>query len=153
MTGKYQAILIAFILLVFWIAPVSAEDTVTLALPDDHLYYLGDEIPFSGISTASSTVYLLFTGPGLPPEGAPLHNPNVSVYGGGWTTITVQSDRSWEYSWQTEVLTMPAGTYTVYAVSEPRPITNLAGSSFTSISLPLDVPPHTLSVSPTIIKP
>ena len=153
MTGKFQAILIAFILLVLWIVPVSAEDTVTITIPGGHQYYLGDEISFSGISTVSPTVYLLFTGPGLPPEGAPLHNPNVSVYGGGWTTINVLPDNSWEYSWETDGLTIPEGTYTVYAVSDPRPITNLAGSSSASISLPLDIPPLTLSVSPSIIKP
>src|SRR5512139_3031773 len=106
MTGKILIILIVA-MLGFFAIPVGAEEMVTITVPGGHQYYLGDEIPFQGSSTVGTTIYLLFTGPGLPPEGAPLHNPNVSVYGGGWTTITVQPDRSWEYSWQTEGLTIP----------------------------------------------
>ena len=153
MTGKLPILFIAMAVLGFFIIPVLAEDTVTLSLPGGHQYYLGDEIPLMGSSTAGTTVYLLFTGPGLPPEGAPLHNPNVSVYGGGWTTTTVLADNSYGYLWKTEGLTLSEGTYRIYAVSGPKPITNLDGSSYGSIILPLASPPLTLSVSPAIIKP
>ena len=152
MTGKLPILFIAMAVLGFFIIPVLAEDTVTLTLPGGQ-YYLGDEIPLMGSSTAGTTVYLLFTGPGLPPEGAPLHNPNVSVYGGGWTTTTVLADNSYGYLWKTEGLTLSEGTYRIYAVSGPKPITNLDGSSYGSIILPLASPPLTLSVSPAIIKP
>ncbi len=153
MTGKLTVLFIAVAVLGFFTIPVLAEDTVTLSLPGGHQYYLGDEIPLMGSSTAGTTVYLLFTGPGLPPEGAPLHNPNVSVYGGGWTTTTVLADNSYGYLWKTEGLTLSEGTYTIYAVSGPKPITSLDGSSYGSIILPLASPPLTLSVSPAIIKP
>ena len=153
MTGKLPILFIAMAVLGFFIIPVLAEDTVTLTLPGGHQYYLGDEIPLMGSSTAGTTVYLLFTGPDLPPEGAPLHNPNVSVYGGGWTTTTVLADNSYGYLWKTEGLTLSEGTYRIYAVSGPKPITNLDGSSYGSIILPLASPPLTLSVSPAIIKP
>ena len=153
MTGKLTVLFIAVAVLGFFTIPVLAEDTVTLSLPGGHQYYLGDEIPLMGSSTAGTTVYLLFTGPGLPPEGAPLHNPNVSVYGGGWTTTTVLADNSYGYLWKTEGLTLSEGTYRIYAVSGPKPITNLDGSSYGSIILPLASPPLTLSVSPAIIKP
>jgi len=152
MTGKLPILFIAMAVLGFFIIPVLAEDTVTLTLPGGQ-YYLGDEIPLMGSSTAGTTVYLLFTGPDLPPEGAPLHNPNVSVYGGGWTTTTVLADNSYGYLWKTEGLTLSEGTYRIYAVSGPKPITNLDGSSYGSIILPLASPPLTLSVSPAIIKP
>ena len=153
MTGKLTVLFIAVAVLGFFTIPVLAEDTVTLSLPGGHQYYLGDEIPLMGSSTAGTTVYLLFTGPDLPPEGAPLHNPNVSVYGGGWTTTTVLADNSYGYLWKTEGLTLSEGTYRIYAVSGPKPITNLDGSSYGSIILPLASPPLTLSVSPAIIKP
>ena len=152
MTGKLPILFIAMAVLGFFIIPVLAEDTVTLTLPGGQ-YYLGDEIPLMGSSTGGTTVYLLFTGPGLPPEGAPLHNPNVSVYGGGWTTTTVLADNSFGYLWKTEGLTLSEGTYTIYAVSGPKPITNLEDTSHGSIVLPLASPPLTLSVSPAIIKP
>ena len=153
MTGKLPVLFIAVAVLGLFTIPVLAEDTVTLTLPGGHQYYLGDEIPLMGSSTAGTTVYLLFTGPGLPPEGAPLHNPNVSVFGGGWTTTTVLADNSYGYLWKTDGLTLSEGTYTIYAVSGPKPITNLNGSSYGSIVLPLTSPPLTLSVSPGIIKP
>ena len=153
MTGKLTVLFIAVAVLGFFTIPVLAEDTVTLSLPGGHQYYLGDEIPLMGSSTAGTTVYLLFTGPDLPPEGAPLHNPNVSVYGGGWTTTTVLADNSYGYLWKTEGLTLSEGTYRIYAVSGPKPITSLDGSSYGSIILPLASPPLTLSVSPAIIKP
>ncbi len=152
MTGKLSILFIAMAVLGLFIIPVLAEDTVTLTLPEGQ-YYLGDEIPLMGSSTGGTTVYLLFTGPGLPPEGAPLHNPNVSVYGGGWTTTTVLADNSFGYLWKTEGLTLSEGTYTIYAVSGPKPITNLEDTSHGSIVLPLASPPLTLSVSPAIIKP
>ncbi len=153
MTGKLPVLFIAVAVLGLFTIPVLAEDTVTLTLPGGHQYYLGDDIPLMGSSTAGTTVYLLFTGPGLPPEGAPLHNPNVSVFGGGWTTTTVLADNSYGYLWKTDGLTLSEGTYTIYAVSGPKPITNLNGSSYGSIVLPLTSPPLTLSVSPGIIKP
>ena len=152
MTGKLSILFIAVAVLGLFIIPVLAEDTVTLTLPEGQ-YYLGDEIPLMGSSTGGTTVYLLFTGPGLPPEGAPLHNPNVSVYGGGWTTTTVLADNSFGYLWKTEGLTLSEGIYTIYAVSGPKPITNLEDTSYGSIVLPLASPPLTLSVSPAIIKP
>ncbi|HPX74053.1 MAG TPA: PEGA domain-containing protein, partial [Methanoregulaceae archaeon] len=153
MTGKLPVLFIAVAVLGLFTIPVLAEDTVTLTLPGGHQYYLGDDIPLMGSSTAGTTVYVLFTGPGLPPEGAPLHNPNVSVYGGGWTTTTVLADNSYGYLWKTDGLTLSEGTYTIYAVSGPKPITNLNDSSYGSIVLPLTSPPLTLAVSPGIIKP
>lgn len=153
MTVKLTVLFIAVAVLGFFTIPVLAENTVTLTLPGGQQYYLGDEIPLMGSSTAGTTVYLLFTGPGLPPEGAPLHNPNISVYGGGWTTTTVLADNSYGYLWKTDGLALSEGTYTIYAVSGPRPIASLEDSSYGSIVLPLTSPPLTLSVSPVIIKP
>jgi hypothetical protein len=161
MTGKYHLIILLLMLLGFLIGPVYAVNNevaqdgtagaVTITSAGNQSYLLGQEIQFSGVNLESGTVYLFITGPGLAPEGAPLLNPQGSVYGGGWTTVGVLDDNTWAYVWKTAPLDIDAGTYTIYAASDPRATTNLAGSSYGTISVKLNTPFVTASVSPSII--
>ena len=163
MRERYHIIILLLILLGFFIIPVYAVDNeveqdgasgaVTITSGGDQSYLLGQEIQLSGVNLESDTVYLFITGPGIATEGAPLHNPQGSVVGGGWTTIGVLNDNTWAYVWKTAPLDIDAGTYTIYAVSEPRATTNLAGSSYGNISVKLSIPFVTASVVPSIILP
>ncbi len=163
MTGKYQILILLLLLLGLFLVPASAVDNevvqdsgpgaVTITPAGDQPYLIGQEIHFSGVNLESETVYLFITGPGVVPEGAPLHNPPGSVVGGGWTTAAVLDDNTWGYVWKTAPLTLDAGTYTIYAVAEPRATTNLAGSSYGTVSVELLTPFVTVSVSPSPIIP
>ena len=158
---RFHGIILSLVLLGLFFAPVYAvnsviaqggdTDAVTITAAGNQSYLLGQEIQLSGINMESDTVYLFITGPDLAPEGAPLHNPHVSVYGGGWTTIGVLPDNTWEYTWQTAGLNLDAGTYMVYAVPNPRAKTNLGESSYGSLSVTLNIPSVTASVSHPII--
>ena len=89
---RFHGIILSLVLLGFFFVPVYAvnvvivqggdTDAVTITAAGNQSYLLGQEIQLSGINMESDTVYLFITGPGLAPEGAPLHNPHVSVYGG-----------------------------------------------------------------------
>ncbi len=163
MTGRYQIIILLSLLMGLFLVPASAvenevaqdsgQGAVTITSAGDQPYLIGQEIQFSGVNLESDTVYLFVTGPGIAPEGAPLHNPQGSVVGGGWTTLDVPDDTTWEYVWKTAPLAIDAGTYTIYAVAEPRAAINLAGSSYGTLSVDLLTPFVTASVSPSLIIP
>ena len=163
MTQRYHLLILLLLLPGLFIFPVSAVNNevaqdsgpgaVTITSAGDQPYLIGQEIQFSGVNLESDTVYLFITGPGIAPEGAPLHNPQGSVVGGGWTTPGVLDDTTWEYVWKTAPLNIDAGTYTIYAVAEPRATTNLAGSSYGTLSVDLLTPFVTVSVSPSLIIP
>jgi len=163
MTGKYRILILLLLLLGLFLVPASAVDNevvqdsgpgaVTITPAGDQPYLIGQEIQFSGVNLESDTVYLFITGPGIAPEGAPLHNPEGSVIGGGWTTIGVLDDNTWEYVWKTAPIVLDAGIYTIYADAEPRAATNIAGSSYGTVPVDLLTPFMTVSVSPSPIIP
>ena len=163
MTQRYHLLILLLLLPGLFLIPVSAVNNevardsgpgaVTITSAGDQPYLIGQEIRFSGVNLESDTVYLFITGPGIAPEGAPLHNPQGSVVGGGWTTTGVLEDNTWEFLWKTTPLDIDPGTYTIYAVAEPRSATNLAGSSYGTLPVELNTPFVTASVSPSPIIP
>ena len=72
-----------------------------------------------------SNTYLFIIGPNLPPLGGELGNPTQGVEAvppaTTWTSAkaAVLADNTWTYKWGTSNLDLDAGTYTVYAVSQP----------------------------------
>jgi len=112
-----------------------AKGAVTIVAAGDQSYYLGEEVQFSGTNTESQTTYLFISGPNLGQYGAGMapsdNNPR------GWplpsgvgntpeTTdqnylvqAAVQGDNTWSYKWGTSSIALDAGTYTVYATSQP----------------------------------
>jgi PGF-CTERM protein len=95
------------------------KGAVTIVAAGDQSYYLGEEIKFSGTNTESYKTYLFIIGPNLATNGASLTNPRTAVTTANFENADVQSDNTWSYKWGTSSLPLDAGTYTVYAVSQP----------------------------------
>jgi len=98
------------------------KGAVTIVAAGDQSYYLGEEIKFSGTNTESYKTYLFIIGPNLATDGAQLGAPRTAVTSGTASTFVqadVQSDNTWSYKWGTSSLPLDAGTYTIYAVSQP----------------------------------
>jgi|GEM_PF-512952 len=113
----------------------SANTGVTLTIQGDKSYYLGEKVVFSGHNYDSDSTYLFITGPGvfaagpgIPGAGGKLTSPLQAVVSGNpdsFTVVKIKPDKSWEYSWYTANLPFDAGTYTVYAASQPKTVDQL----------------------------
>ena len=104
------------------IAPVSAQTGLTIIPQGDQSYYLGERVVFDGVNPNSDTTYLFITGPGISENGGKLTAPGEDVISGDPGTFTpaaTKPDKSWEYVLYTDRLNLTAGSYTVYAVSQP----------------------------------
>ena len=108
------------------------KGAVTIVAAGDQSYYLGEEVKFSGTNTESQTTYLFLSGPNLGEYGSPLapNNNNPRSVKFSQTTrpstdddslvqAAVQGDNTWSYKWGTASIALDAGTYTVYATSQP----------------------------------
>ncbi len=139
------------------VLPVSAEQSVTA--------YLGEEIPLSGTSTGSDTVYLFVTGPNLPAGGGSLEkpfDPVITGEPGTFTTAPVLADNTWSVKWDTVGTGLDGGTYSVYVVDAPVDRRDLAGHSYVvtpviligpgsvgAVETPATEPPAELTPAPT----
>jgi PGF-CTERM protein len=105
------------------------KGAVTIVAAGSQSYYLGEQIDFSGTNTESSDTYLFIEGPNLPPNGGDLTNPRnylpasgnppAGSSTGSLVDASVAGDNTWSYNWGTSNLALDAGTYTIYAVSQP----------------------------------
>jgi hypothetical protein len=142
-------------------APVSAVTGVTIAAQGDQSYYLGEKVVFSGQNSDSDSTYLFMTGPGtfmtgpgIPGNGGKLASPLQPVISGNpdsFTIVKTKPDKSWEYSWYTANLTLDAGTYNVYAVSQPKAL-DLAGPAAAGVGIIVKKPFITAEISPATIS-
>ena len=101
----------------------TASTGVTISAVRDKSYYLGEKVIFRGQNTDSDSTYLFITGPDLPAEGVKLTSPKNAVVSGNsdtFTAVKTNPDKTWEYSYYTANLPFQAGTYTVYAASQPK---------------------------------
>jgi len=126
-----------------------AKGGVTVTSSSTSGFYLGNEIQLSGTNTQSDTVYLFITGPNLPSAGGQLNAPRQSVTqgtaDGTWVAVDVNSDNTWSYKWETNNLSVDAGTYTIYAVAAPDNRDNLGSTQYGTVSLTLQKPGITAS--------
>ncbi len=98
---------------------------------------IGETVTLAGSAAGADTIYLFMTGPNLDPGGVPLHDPSLSAAAGQFTTVRVSSEGRWEYSWSTAGLGIDAGSYSVFAVTEPRDRRNLQGATYTILPVRL----------------
>ncbi len=113
-----------------------AKGTVTIHADGDGSYYLGEKVRLSGMNAASPVTYLFIAGGNLPVSGGRLPDPYIPVRNGvpeSFITVTVLSDKTWEYLWNTAYTKLPKGRYTLYAVSDPADRMNLADTSYGQI--------------------
>jgi hypothetical protein len=136
---------------VLMISPVSAETGVTIAAQGDQSYYLGEKVVFSGHNYDSDSTYLFLTGPNLQATGVILRTPDKAVVSGNpdsFTVVKTKPDKTWEYFFYTANLQVDAGTYTIYAVSQPKTKDQL-GPDAATVGLILKKPFITAGISPS----
>ena len=92
---------------------------VTVTASGDGHYYIGSEITLSGTNTDSDNIYLFITGPNLDENGVSLKtvgNGNIPAYKNA-QPVSVKTDGTWEYKWDTSNSGLDTGSYTIYATS------------------------------------
>ena len=115
---------------------------VTITASGTGVYYIGEEITFSGTCTDNETVYLFLTGPNLGTNGVNLKkiNETVTNYNGRtFAAEDVEADDTWSYKWNTADLarSLDAGGYTIYAVSKPVGKDKLSDAEYATASIQL----------------
>ncbi|HJK78072.1 MAG TPA: MEMAR_RS02690 family S-layer glycoprotein [Methanocorpusculum sp.] len=99
------------------------KGAVTIAASGDGSYYIGEEIKLTGTNTDSSNIFLFITGPNLDyNDGIVLKDlgGSTGVQNAAYTAanpVAVKTDNTWEYKWDTTLVSLDAGAYTVYATS------------------------------------
>lgn len=121
---------------------------VTVEMEGSGVYYLGDEIKIVGTNTETDTVYFFITGPNLPSAGGKLTEPRTAA---GFVSANVRDDKSFEYKWNTNGLSIDSGSYTVYAVSQAVNKDNLDDVSYDTVSVSFRKPFITTIVTPSNI--
>jgi len=146
---------------VLMISPVSADTGVTIAAQGDQSYYLGEKVVLSGYNYDSDTTYLFITGPGIfttgpgiPNGGGKLTSPQQAVVSGNpdsFTIVKTKPDKSWDYTFYTANLPVDAGTYTIFAVSQPKTKDQL-GPDAANVGIILKKPFITAEISPSSVS-
>jgi PGF-CTERM protein len=124
------------------------KGAVTIVAAGDQSYYLGEEIKLSGTNTESAVTYLFIIGPNLPEKGGVLTEPKTPVDAvppaAFWNSVKadVLADNTWSYKWGTSNIDLDAGTYTIYAVSQPydKTPTLLAKAAYGTVSIIIKKP-------------
>lgn len=122
------------------------KGAVTIVAAGDQSYYLGEEIKFSGTNTETYKTYLFIVGPNLPTEGAQISSLNprdaavVNQNAATFKVVDVQGDNTWSWKWGTSNVALDAGTYTIYAVSQPNSKSNLQNAAYGTVSIIIKKP-------------
>ncbi|MGD0079585.1 MAG: hypothetical protein ABSB80_02935 [Methanoregula sp.] len=143
------------------VSGASANTGVTIAAQGDQSYYLGEKVVLSGHNYDSDTTYLFITGPGtfmngpgIPCGGGKLTSPLQEVVSGNpdsFTVVKTKADKSWEYAFYTSNVTVDAGTYTIFAVSQPKAKDQL-GPAAANVGIILKKPFITAEISSATIS-
>ena len=111
------------------------KGAVTISAAGDGVYYIGQEIELTGTNTDSDYVYLFITGPNLASDGVILKKVGERLNLGTAAearnaaesdSVSVETDYTWEYKWDTSKCYLNTGSYTIYATSS---LTNGKSSS------------------------
>ncbi len=122
------------------------KGAVTIVAAGSQSYYLGEEVQFSGTNTESQYSYLFITGPNLKPIGSqiqsldPRNNAVVDGHALTFQQVSVLGDNTWSWQWGTAAVALDAGTYTVYAVSQPEGTDNLNNVAYGTVSIIIKKP-------------
>jgi len=122
------------------------KGAVTIVAAGDQSYYLGEEIKLSGTNTETYKTYLFIVGPNLPDNGAniakddPRHWPTQNNVVSTFKVIDVNGDNTWSWKWGTANYALDAGTYTIYAVSQPYDREHLEEAAYGTVSIIIKKP-------------
>ncbi|MDD1724113.1 MAG: hypothetical protein LUQ07_03175 [Methanospirillum sp.] len=138
---------------VLLISPAFAGTGVTISSDGNPSYYLGEKMVFRGQNTDSDSTYLFMTGPNLQAAGVKLTSPDKAVVSGdpdSFTVVKTKPDKTWEYSFYTANLPFDAGSYSLYAVSQPEAKDQL-GLETAQIGLIIKKPYIMADISPSSV--
>ena len=95
------------------------KGAVTISASGDGAYYIGEEIKLTGTNTDSTNVFLFVTGQNLDyNDGVILKAlPTQKMAAYATSPVSVKTDNTWEYKWDTSRISLDAGSYTIYATS------------------------------------
>ncbi|HJK78077.1 MAG TPA: MEMAR_RS02690 family S-layer glycoprotein [Methanocorpusculum sp.] len=94
------------------------KGAVTIAASGDGSYYIGDEIKLTGTNTDSTEVFLFITGQNLAQNGILVKAlPDKVAAKDNSQPVSVKTDNTWEYKWDTSKIALDTGAYTIYATS------------------------------------
>ena len=114
---------------------VDTEKQVSIQVAGSGPFPKGSQVSLSGLNKITDNTYLFLTGPGIPAAGGMLASPLSPVLSdvpSSFDSAAVSDVDAWAYSW-TVPQTIPAdGTYTLYAVSHPKNLTDIAGAAYDS---------------------
>ena len=118
---------------------------VTIVAAGSQSYYFGEEIRFAGTCTAGSTVYLSIMSPNPNLQNRKLDQYSIETINEDVNTflrVDVKSDNTWEYVWNTSIVStlLIAGTYTIYACEGPFTRDNLKNKAYGTVSIILKKP-------------
>lgn len=122
------------------------KGAVTIVAAGDQSYYLGEEIKLSGTNTETYKTYLFIVGPNLPTDGAnianvdPRHWPTKDLVPTTFKVVDVNGDNTWSWKWGTANYALDAGTYTIYAVSQPNDRSHLENAAYGTVSIIIKKP-------------
>lgn len=143
-------------------APASADAGVSISARGTRSYYQGEKVVLSGYNYDSDTTYLFITGPGVfmngpgvPISGGKLSSPRQEVVSGNpgtFETVKTNADHYWEYAYYTHNLNVDAGSYTVYAVSQPKGKDLVTDLSSANVSIILKQPFIIAKLSPSPVS-
>lgn len=166
MNTNHLFVLIAITAIIFVICPAGAEENavlsdgvenklITITSSGDGSYYVGEEILFSGNNTESAYTYMFITGPNLNPNGQKVSEPDKAAVTGDEDTFaiaTVAGGGTWKYALDTNGMDFDPGTYTIYAVTEPKNKGDLPNKKYDTVSIVIKRPFITAKVSEPVIK-
>ena len=134
------------------------KGAVTISAAGDGVYYIGQEIELTGTNTDSDYVYLFITGPNLASDGVILKKVGERLNLGAAAearnaaesdSVSVETDYTWEYKWDTSKCYLNTGSYTIYATSmltngksssESGKAVKLSDSEYATVSVSLKQP-------------
>ncbi len=126
------------------------KGAVTIVAAGDQSYYLGEEIKFSGTNTETYKTYLFIVGPNLWENGSDITNPDprrttaaaevINDNVNRFKVVDVEGDNTWSWKWGTSNIALDAGTYTVYAVSQPKNKGALEQAAYGTVSIIIKKP-------------
>lgn len=156
MNFKFLSLLIVLTAIIICPADAGQSEQITINASGDGAYHLGEEITFYGTNTGSDYTYLFITGPnvGNGDDGAKLDDPTTAAISDDTNTFTraAVTDNTWEYRLETSALGLEAGTYAVYAVTEPKNAADLSGDNYDTVSIMIKKPYIQVKISETDIK-
>jgi hypothetical protein len=134
------------------------KGSVTITADYTGIYFIGEEVTLSGTSTAGEKVYLFMNGPSLG-DGSGVNLTDISKWSSagisGFVEVPVESDDTWEYTWDTGDIkggVLGDSIYTIYAVALPRAKDNLSDTAYATFSVNLRKPGFWGSISSASIR-